>query len=727
MTVHQSIEIDGHEVVIEIPQPPAISVAYEGWPAPDAPMVEFALYYARLGWRVFPCGRKAPLTACDKDANGNKIRGTGGFYKATTDEDQIRAWWKKWPSAMIGIRAGTASGVWAIDPDGEEGLANWAAIVAKHGELPRTHQHRTPGGGHHLVFKWHADRPVKCSSGQMKDLKIDVKGQGGYFIAPPSVGKNGKRYEIADPAYFFDLAEAPDWLYELVVKKPPPTTATPVDMRPITERAMAMVRPPSNLSKMANRPYVDAVLRGEYQAVASIPSEGCQNDQLNISSVKLGHYVAGCVIDEHEAIDVMMKACADNGLLDETGRDACMATIESGMSYGKTQPKGIPERKTESVDAPIDGNVFPIHGGPVSPQPAIAPLPLTLFDDVGNYANKSWLLKGAIAKGETSMWIAPPKKLKSALMTDISICIASGTDWRGYRSKETCGVVYFAFERGDLVKRRFDAHRKRDGWTGLPIAISGKLINIMDPGCVGVLVATIRDAEKRTGHGAGFAVIDTFAKGIAAGGGDENQAKDLGRALANLRLVQEQTGVHIAIVHHTGKDEKKGARGSNAQVGDVDVLVQIAGDDVKVATVTGANDQAEGELTKFKGEKAVLNVDEDGDEVTTWIISQEDCGSADVGSNKPLKGRQLRAMNLLINAINDVGKPAPASCPPGVVKVVTIEQWKEYCQRGDLTDGGAKTTDAFRSAFNNAKTELANKMKIGIDNGLVWIAYHQTD
>ena len=42
------------------------------WPAPDAPMVEFALYYARLGWHVFPCGRKAPLTACDKDADGKR-------------------------------------------------------------------------------------------------------------------------------------------------------------------------------------------------------------------------------------------------------------------------------------------------------------------------------------------------------------------------------------------------------------------------------------------------------------------------------------------------------------------------------------------------------------------------------------------------------------------------------------------------------------------------------
>jgi len=163
-------------------------------PAIDAPIVEWALYYARLGWHVFPCGRKKPLTARDKDSNGEPIDGTGGFYKATTDEDQIRAWWKEWPRALIGIRAGAASGVFVIDVDGEAGLANWHAIVAKHGEVaPKTHMHLTPGGGQHLVFRWHADRPVTNSPGQLKGLKIDVRGQGGYFLAPPSLAKSGVR------------------------------------------------------------------------------------------------------------------------------------------------------------------------------------------------------------------------------------------------------------------------------------------------------------------------------------------------------------------------------------------------------------------------------------------------------------------------------------------------------------------------------------------------------
>jgi RecA-family ATPase len=176
------------------------------------------------------------------------------------------------------------------------------------------------------------------------------------------------------------------------------------------------------------------------------------------------------------------------------------------------------------------------------------------------------------------MWIAPPGRLKSALMADLAIHMASGADWRGYRSKETCGVVYFALERGDLVKRRLAAHKQRDDLTGLPIAVAAGIINLMDPKCVDIIVATIREAEKKFGCKVMFVVIDTFAKGIAAGGGDENHAKDLGAALANLRRAQEQTGAHIAVVSHTGKDQTKGARGSNSQDGDVDLLVALHSD-----------------------------------------------------------------------------------------------------------------------------------------------------
>jgi AAA domain-containing protein/primase-like protein len=251
----------------------------------------------------------------------------------------------------------------------------------------------------------------------------------------------------------------------------------------------------------------------------------------------------------------------------------------------------------------------------VSPEASRRPaITLSFFSDIGESIAKRWIMKGVIAKGETSSWIAPPGKGKSALLTDIAIHVASGTNWRGFRSKERCGVVYFALERGDLVKRRLTAHARRNNLTDLPIAVASQVIDLASKACVGDIVAAIRSAEQHFGCSVGMIVIDTFAKGIAVSGGDEDKAKDQNLTLANLRMIQEQVDVHIAIVGHTGKDESKGARGSNAHAGDADMMIQLRGDAIKTATVIMANDQPEGLLTRFKLE--------------TWRCLSRSCRSA---------------------------------------------------------------------------------------------------
>ena len=93
---------------------------------------------------------------------------------------------------------------------------------------------------------------------------------------------------------------------------------------------------------------------------------------------------------------------------------------------------------------------------------------LTYFDDCGDVSPKWWVVKNVIARGETSSWYGAPGRGKSTLLTDMGVKVARTTDWRGYRIKESCGVVYFALERGDLVKRRLTAYKRRDNLSGLP-------------------------------------------------------------------------------------------------------------------------------------------------------------------------------------------------------------------------------------------------------------------
>jgi Bifunctional DNA primase/polymerase, N-terminal/AAA domain len=693
-------------------------------PTPDEPIVEHANYYATNNrWPVLV------INPDTKISYKSAAHSNGERWGQTLDPDEIRSDFERWPNANVGIATGSVSGIFVVETDtaaghgeGVDGAAALAKLEAQHGLLPPTLEAESPSGSIHRYYKYPAFK-IK-NSASLIGPGIDVRGDGGMVVAPPSV-KPGKGVYVWRNK--LPVADAPQWLLDLVKPAPDPEVT-----KSITQMAMATIIPRDGFDDIVDEArrggsgssYIEAALQGEFDEVARAP-EGKRNHQLNVSSMKLGHYVGGGELDEKKVIDAMMEACASNGSLKEDGRPACLATISSGLEAGKRNPKRVPERNSVPDQAP--DNVIPINGA-ITLKTAPIGMPLTYFDEVENSGKKNWLMKGVIARNETSMWIAPPGRLKSALMTDMAIHLASGMDWRGYQSKAACGVVYFALERADLVKRRLAAHRKRDELAGLPIAVAGGIVNLMDPKCVDLIVATIREAEKKFGCSVGFAVFDTFAKGIAAGGGDENHAKDLGVALANLRRAQEQTGVHIAVVSHTGKDEKRGARGSNSQDGDVDVLVQISGDSaIKIATVTKANDQAEGILTRFKAEIAVLGVDEDGAEITTAIISMDPFGSAEGQLSKkvPLNPTERRAMDLLYNAINDAGVRPPSSLEfPQKQKVVRIDTWRTLCERGGLSEG-AKNANAFRMAFKRVTVSLANKHRIGNLDGWVWVAYDE--
>jgi len=168
---------------------------------------------------------------------------------------------------------------------------------------------------------------------------------------------------------------------------------------------------------------------------------------------------------------------------------------------------------------------------------------------------------------------------------------------------------------------------------------------------------TIREAEAAVGVPIGLVIIDTFAKLIAAGGGDENSAKDQGLVFANVQRVKNATDTHVALIGHTGKDESKGSRGSNAILGDVDVMVTISGDgEIRTATVAKANDAPEGPLFSFKSEVHEFGHDEDGDPITVNVVSSEEVSgrSASRGSRWP-KGLKM-VHEVITGALIEKGK-----------------------------------------------------------------------
>lgn len=137
-----------------------------------------ALKYAEKGWHVFPLTPrgKQPIIA-------------RGFLSASVDPAQIRDWWRETPDANIGLWPGR-SNLLVIDIDGPEGedTARALGILAEPTLIVTTGR---PEGGRHLYFRHPGFNVSNCNIGR----KLDVRGDAGYVILPPSVHPSGKKYQ----------------------------------------------------------------------------------------------------------------------------------------------------------------------------------------------------------------------------------------------------------------------------------------------------------------------------------------------------------------------------------------------------------------------------------------------------------------------------------------------------------------------------------------------------
>jgi hypothetical protein len=290
---------------------------------------------------------------------------------------------------------------------------------------------------------------------------------------------------------------------------------------------------------------------------------------------------------------------------------------------------------------------------------------------------KNYIIKGIVAWGETTAWVGPPGSLKSALMSHLGVSVAYRRDWHGRKFRtygDGIAVLYFALERVDLVKRRLEAQVKSLGLKvedGASIVVVPGIVDLATPESIKKAARTLRNVEAFTGDVIGLVIFDTHAKLIAAAGGDEDKAKDQGRLFTGLEKFKEETGrPHVALIGHTGKDETRGARGSNALYGDVDILVTISGDEVKTATVTKANDIPEGPLFSFKSEVFEFGQDEDGDPITVNIVSEV---SGQV-LQKPSEPKLSTNQRVMYRLLFDAGQSG-----------LTVEAWNDRAREQGIT------------------------------------------
>jgi hypothetical protein len=271
-----------------------------------------ALRYAEHGLPVFPCRPRGKEPLGDLAPNG--------FKDATSDLDAITRWWKKAPSANIGIATGKVVDVVDLDDVDEEGHCILGAYIPPDAPELDGPTYKTSRGAH----LWIAPTGLPSRTGALPGM--DYKARSGYVIVPPSVHPSGARYtwlmgeDDSTFGAFAPLCVAPEWLLS-ILRKPERAATTPA-VREVVTRG-------SNYGRRA--------LEAEVGRVALAPV-GQRNDALNAAAYALGQLIAGGALDANEVAAALLLAAERAGL--EAGE--ARATIASGLLSGAAAPRGVP-------------------------------------------------------------------------------------------------------------------------------------------------------------------------------------------------------------------------------------------------------------------------------------------------------------------------------------------------------------------------------------------------
>jgi hypothetical protein len=303
---------------------------------------DVALRLATAGVAIFPCRN------CPADKINHKTPMVKWRSLSTTSKNRIEQWWEQWPDALPGIDLGKAElivldGDRHPDDDGivrRDGVAALERVFARHGIDPKSIPTVvTPGKGGHCYFRQPEGKPLGNKEGSLKGLGINIRGCGGFTIAPGATWLDGRRYgwDHRTPNFYTALRLGtipvlPNALAELLR----PARAPKAIPEPAARLRAAYHPSPGKITDPER--YARVALGRESDEVAATPN-GNRNNALNRAAFNLGTLAGAGLISTSEIGQALMNAAARNGYIEEHGDIAAINTIRSGLSAGIKNPR----------------------------------------------------------------------------------------------------------------------------------------------------------------------------------------------------------------------------------------------------------------------------------------------------------------------------------------------------------------------------------------------------
>lgn len=531
---------------------------------------------ARRGFDVFPIVPNAKKPIIE---NWQRL--------ATRDPAQIDKWWTEWPDANIGWPTNEHI---VIDVDPRKGGAETFLALLDLYDMPKTTRHGTQGGGDHIIFAAPDRRPVKGGNDKLGQ-GIDIKARGGFILLPGST-IDGRPYTVGNTR---EIALAPDWL--------------------VAQCKTARQKPGAAGTRIVEEDDLARELFEEWM-LKHAPSAETGNIDNTTYKVAARGYDFAC--STATVLDVMLEwndtHCFPPQAIEDLERVVESAGRNRENAIGSAHPlrPGFDAIEIDESKAPT------ISVEPRTPKPGEGMQLEGYFDAAAKAlsAQAEPLIKGVLDRAAMSILYGESNTGKTFVAVDMAFHIAASKPWADRRTRHGA-IVYVAAEGGVGVYKRLAALRKQyPDIPDIPFYIIKFPVDLLHGAEHGKkLVELCRQAAERSGQVVEMIIVDTLSRAMS--GGDENSSTDMGAIVKSFDALREVTGAHLMVIHHSGKDRARGARGHSLLRAATDTEIEIERGRI---TVTKQRDMDGDFKQQFELKTLSIGRDADGMHVTSCVV-----------------------------------------------------------------------------------------------------------
>lgn len=472
------------------------------------PMINHALDAAERGWAVIPIhwiegGQCSCRRSCRQPGKHPLVK--RGLHDASSDPDVIAGWWAQWPKANLAVRTGRISNLWALDIDAKRSVDVGRGVLIPEGEntlrtiedragerIPDTLTSKTGGGGFHYLFTYPEDAGSYTNRVRVAP-SVDVRGDGGYVILPPSTHISGKRYEWVDES--IEPASPPAWLLTL-------------QDRPEGEQ-------------FVERDEVGEGGRNEYlfKYAAKLQGEGRDADEL--SALVLGHNLQVCVppLETDEVLRIIKNALR--------------------LPVNPPEAEWVWDESVEEIPEIDDGDdvflsLYDLWMDPPKPKEPL-------------------IHEGILDKGDGFILGGVSGAGKSWMAFDLGVAIATGTKWLDRFDTVQAPILYVdeeagissSYERLQMICRGRGVDIERDRPPFYIASMRG--IKLDSPKGMAVIARALARYKP------GLVIFDAL---VRFHDGDENSTKDMAKFFDRAKSLKETYETAFMFLHHVRKPGK---------------------------------------------------------------------------------------------------------------------------------------------------------------------------